>query len=296
MGDVYVDLFEPEKAVEAYENAIKFDVNDAAAHLALGKLYLDRNNLDSALLELNAALKLAPDLAGLHANLGRAWRAAGDPAKAIAILKQGVEKNPSDQDARYVLGQTLLLLGRTDEGRREMDEYRRLDERISQTNSLFESAVQHAQAGELDRAEDLLNETLRLAPQYAPALRVLGAVLLNRGNPQRALDMLQKALAANPLSPETYFDMARAYLRTGKLREALDMADRARTLEEADARYHALLGEIYTKMKRPDEARAAAERSALLKSQPAYQTPDAYAAEMRRRADSETVKAICGRL
>ena len=291
---MYVDLFAWEKAVEAYQHAIEFDPNDAAAHLALGKLYLDRNNSDRAILELSAALKRSPDLEGVHASLGRAWRATGDPAAAIDILKQGVELNPSDQEARYVLGQTLLSLGRTDEGQREMDEYRRVQERISQTNSLFESAVQRAKARELDRAENLLKETLRLAPQYAPALRVLGAVLLNRGNTQRALEMLQRALASNPLDPETYFDMATAYFRSGKLGEALNMAGRALILEEEDPRYYSLLGDIYSKMKRPTEARAAVERAAQLKSRPGYQTPDPYSAEMRRRAGSATVKAICG--
>jgi tetratricopeptide (TPR) repeat protein len=295
VGDVYVDLLAPEKAVEAYQNAIKFDPNDAAAHLALGKLYLDRNNSDRAILELSAALKLSPDLADVHASLGRAWRAKGDPAAALNILKQDVERNPSDQEARYVLGQTLLSVGRTDDGRREMDEFRRVQERISQTNSLFESAVQRAQAGELERAENLLKETLRLAPQYAPALRVLGAVLLNQGNTQRALEMLQQALASNPLNPETYFDMATAYFRSGKLSEALEMAGRALIVEEEDARYYSLLGGIYSKMKRPTEARAAVERAAQLKSRPGHQTPDPYSAEMRRRADSATVKAICGK-
>ena len=295
IGDVYVDLFAPEKAVEAYRNAIKSNPNDPAAHLALGKLHLDRNNPENAILELNEALKLTPDLEGVHASLGRAWRATGDPAKAVGILKERVERHPTDQEARYVLGQTLLLLGRTEEGRREMDEYRAMQGRIAETNSAFESAVQRAQAGELDRAENLLNDTLRLAPQYAPALRVLGVVLLNRGNSQRALEMLKQALASNPLNPETYFDMASAYSRIGKLTEAVDMARRALTLEEEDPRYHAILGEIYSKMKQPAEARQALERAAQLKSRPGYQPPDPYAAEMRRRADSETVKAICGR-
>jgi tetratricopeptide (TPR) repeat protein len=295
VGDMYADLLAPEKAVEAYQNAIQFDPKDAAAHLALGKLYLDRNNSDRATLELSAALKLSPDLEGVHASLGRAWRAAGDPAAAIAVLKEGVERHPSDQDARYVLGQTLLSAGRTDEGRREMEQYRRVQERIAQTNNLFESAVQRAQAGELEPAENLLKETLQLAPQYAPALRVLGAVLLNRGNAQRALEMLQQALAANPLNPETYFDMATAYFRSGRLGEALEMAGRAVIVEEEDARYYSLLGDIYSKMKRPTEARAAVERAAKLKSRPGYQAPDPYSAEMRRRADSAIVKVICGK-
>jgi len=208
VGDAYVDLLEFEKAVEAYQNAIKLDPNHAAAHLALGKLYLDRNDLNRAISELRIALKLSPGLDGVHAGLGRALRATDDATAAINVLKQGVERNPSDQEARYVLGQTLLSLGRADEGRSEMEEYRRVQDQISQTNSLFESAVEYAQAGELDRAESLLREAVRLAPQYAPALRVLGAVLLNRGNTQRALEMLQQALALNPLNSETYFDIA----------------------------------------------------------------------------------------
>ena len=53
-----------------------------------------------------------------------------------------------------------------------MDTYRRLEEQITQTNTSFETAVQRAQAGELDRAEELLKETLRLAPRYAPALHL----------------------------------------------------------------------------------------------------------------------------
>lgn len=138
-------------------------------------------------------------------------------------------------------------------------------------------------------------ETLRLAPQYAPALRVLGAVLLNRGNTQRALEMLQQASASNPLNGETYFDMATGYFRSGKLGEALEMAGRALTVEEEDARYYSLLGDIYLKMKRSTEARAAIERAARLKSRPGYQTPDPYSAEMVRRADAATVKAICGK-
>ena len=86
--------------------------------------------------------------------------------------------------------------------------------------------------------------TLRLAPQYAPALRVLGLVLLNRGNTQRAVETFKQALVANPLNPETYFNLATAYFRAGKLGDALDMAGRALVLDEEEARYHALLGDV----------------------------------------------------
>src|SRR5262245_8378324 len=294
VGDAYADLLSFDKALEAYENALKIEPNDAAAHLALGNFYLDRNKPDRVIVEMSAALKLAPGLEGVRPGLGRAYRAAGDLLSAVKVLQEGIERDPSAQEARYVLAQTLLSLQRDEEGRREMDEYRRVQDRISQTNSLFESAVRRAQAGELERAEDLLRQTLRLAPRYAPALRVLGVVLLNRGSSERAVEMLRNAVDSNPLNAETYFNLATAYLRTGKLAEALDMARRALILDEEDARFYTLLGDIYSRMKRPAEARAAAERSAQLQSLPGSQLSDSYAADMLRRTDSATVKSICG--
>ena len=156
IGDLQVELLAWDSAIEAFEQALRLEPNDAASHLALGKLYLDRNDLDRAVRELRAALKIAPGLDGVHSSLGRAYRASGDLQSAATIVKEGTERNPSDQESRYVLAQVLLALGRDDEGRREMDTFRRVQDQIARTNSTFERAVGSAQSGELDRAEDLL--------------------------------------------------------------------------------------------------------------------------------------------
>ena len=294
IGEVQVDLLASNEAMQAYTNALRIDPSDARAHLALGRLYLDRNEPERAIVELRSALKTDPALDGIHASLGRAYRATGDLQAAVPILKEGTERNPSDQESRYILGQILLTLGRDDEGRREMEAYRRLQEQITQTDSLFEMAVEKAQSGDLDRAEQLFRETLRLAPRYAPALHLMGVVLLNRGNPQRALEMLQQAQAANPLNPEIYFQMGSAYSRSGKLTEALDTTGRALLLDDEDPRYHALLGDIYSKMNRAAESRAARERATQIKTRGDYQPTDPYTSEMRHRDDAATVKEICG--
>jgi tetratricopeptide (TPR) repeat protein len=293
IGEVYVDLVAFDEAMQAYANALRLDPGDARAHLALGRIYLDRNEPQRAIPEFRSALKADPALDGVHASLGRTYRALGDLQEAVTILKEGVERNPSDQESRYVLGQVLLTLGRADEGRREMEAYGRLQEQITQTDSLFEMGVQRAQSGQLDRAEQLFRETLRLAPRYAPALHLMGVVLLNRGNPQRAVEMLQQAQAANPLNPEIYFQTGSAYFRSGKLSEALDMTGRALILDDEDSRYHALLADIYSKMNRGAEARTARERAAQLRNRGGHEPPDPYASEMRRRDDAAVVKEIC---
>jgi tetratricopeptide (TPR) repeat protein len=294
IGDVQEDLLDWDKALDAYRNVLSFQPDDAGAHLALGRLYLNRNDPQRAVSELRAALGSASAPDGVHSSLGRAYRALGDLDSSVSILQKGVERNPADEESLYMLGQVLLALGRESEGRRVMGEYQSLQERLSRTNSLFESAIERAQSGELDRAEALLKEVLRIAPRYAPALQALGTVQLNRGNTQGALEMLKQAQASNPLNSETYFEMGTAYLRSGKFSEALDMSLRALILDEEDPRYQSLSGEIYSKMNRPVESRAAFELGRELQSRPGYRPADPYGSEMRHRDDSETVKAICG--
>jgi Flp pilus assembly protein TadD len=219
----------------------------------------------------------------------------GDLPSAVAILTLGIERNASDQEARYVLAQILIARGQIEEGRREMDAYSKLLQQMAKTNSLFESAVQRARGKDLDGAEELFRETLRLAPRYAPALHLLGVVLVNRGDSRRALESLQQASSLNPLNAEIYFQMASAHFRAGKLTDALDMSQRALTLDDEDPRYYSLLGNVYSKLNRSADARIALERAAQLGSRPDYQPTDPYASEMRPRDDAATVKEICGR-
>lgn len=293
VGDVLEDLLERDKAMDAYRNALRIRPDDAGSHLALGKLHLDRNDPGNAIAELRVAMEISPALPGLHAALGRAHRAAGDSASAIAILTKGIERDSSDQDSRYILAQILLATGRTKEGREALEEYQRLQERVTRTNTTFETGVERAQAGDLSGAEKTLREVLDGAPRYGPALQILGTVLLHRGKLQPALDVFRQALAANPLNSETYFNMGAAYLRTGKVADALEMTQKALVIEDEDARYHAQLSEIYSRMNRQDESRTAFGRAAELKSVPGYRPPDPYGSEKRRRDDAATVRQIC---
>jgi tetratricopeptide (TPR) repeat protein len=294
IGDAHVDLLELDKAIHAFRNTLRLRSDDAGAHLALGKIYLDRNDPTTAFVELRAALAITPPVAGLHSALGRAYRAAGDSESAIAILTKGIERDASDQESRYILAQTLLAAGRVNEGRQVLDEYQRLQERITQTNAMFEAGVERAEAGDLAEAEKLLRDALKLAPRYAPALQTLGTVLLNRGSAQPALEVFRQSLAVNPLNSETYLNMGAAYLRLGNLNDALVMTEKALVIEDEDERIYAQMGEIYSRIRRPDESRAALEKAAALKSRPRNRSRDRYRSEARRRNDAETVQQICG--
>jgi tetratricopeptide (TPR) repeat protein len=266
IGDVQLKLFERDKALEAYEKAVRIQPADARARLALGQFYLERNDLEKALPELRAAVEIDPKLTGAYASLGQAYRRRGDPASAVVTLKRAIEIFPADQTSRYILGQTLVAMGRRDEGREELDRYQRTQDQVSRAGANFEAAAALAKEGQLDRAGKLFREAVDLAPTYGPGLEAFGVFLLDRGDHEKAVEIFKRAAAANPLYSAAYFGLGSAYLRLGNLAQALEQTRRAIVLYDEDARYHRQIGDIFTKMNRPEDARMAFETAAELES------------------------------
>jgi tetratricopeptide (TPR) repeat protein len=266
IGNVRAQLFEREGALEAYESSLRIEPNDARTRLALGQFLLDKDDPQKAIVHLRAAVDLEPKLRGALASLGRAYRRLGDTTSAVAILKRALELDSADQESRYSLGQVLLSMGRTDEGRKELDIYQRVTDQVSQADRNYDAATAHIAAGKFAEAQKLLEQAVGLAPAYSPALHALGNVLLERGKPREATEMFRRAAALNPVSAAIHFGLGTAYFRTGKLPEAAEETRRALILDEDNARYHRQMGEIYLKLGRSDQSREEFKTAAQLES------------------------------
>jgi tetratricopeptide (TPR) repeat protein len=249
IGDVQVELFDRDEALQAYETALRIEPHDAPTRLALGRFYLERSAPDRAIPHLRAALEIDPLLQAAYPVLGRAYRQTGDLSSAMITLKKALEANAADQESRYALGQVFLAMGRVDEGRSELDKYERIRQQVDSANSNYETAMSRLEAGKFFEAERLLTESVRLAPMYGPALHSLGTLLLDRGSPEKAVDFLKRAVATNPLNAASWFSLAAAYFKIGKLVEALEAAKRAMVLNEEDSRYQRLNSDIQSRMK-----------------------------------------------
>ena len=84
LGGLFLEMNQPEKAVEPLQKAIEIASNDPKAHQQLGKAYFNLNDLPKALPELEKAAQLAPNNAPAHYILAQAYRKQGwqDKAKA----------------------------------------------------------------------------------------------------------------------------------------------------------------------------------------------------------------------
>jgi predicted Zn-dependent protease len=165
-------------------------------------------------------------------------------------LKKAVDTDASDQESRYTLGQTLLAMGRADEGREQMERYEAIRQQVANAEAAYKAALARLEESKVSDAEKLLRDAVQLAPSYGPALQSLGKLLLGRGSSDKALPFLERAVQSNPLNAASWYTLGAACLKLGKNNEALAAAKNATALNEDEPQYQQLLRDVEARLKK----------------------------------------------
>lgn len=194
LGFVYDRLDKKPLAAQAYGNALRFDENNAAAREDLGLLLLESKRRDQAKVQLTRAVELDPKRWRAHNALGVLADGTGDYATAIAHYDAALAANPNSPMLLNNLGYSNYLAGNLDQAaelytralalspdylpakanvallyarRRDYEKALELMLKIAEPprahNDVGFVALQN---GDLDAAEDLLTEAIRLSPSY----------------------------------------------------------------------------------------------------------------------------------
>lgn len=91
-------------------------------------------------------------------------------------------------------------------------------------------ALQHAEAGRMEEALDVLTREIERIPDHAGLLGARGSLLLGENKPGMALADLEKAVALAPNSALLLVNRSQAYRRFNRLEEALADLDKAVSL------------------------------------------------------------------
>jgi len=123
--------------------------------------------------------------------------------------------------------------------------------------------------GQYEQAIAEAEWTITLAPNYANAYALLGAILNSVGRPEEAIGMAEKAMRLDPRYLFFHLPvLGQAYLLTGRYEEAVDVLKRAVTLNLNYLPIHTLLAVVYNELDWEAEARA--EAAAVLRLNPNY--------------------------
>jgi tetratricopeptide (TPR) repeat protein len=176
-----------ELADEALLSLSVVDPNSARMHQALAHELAKRGNTPEAIENYRAALKLDPQLLGLHFELAEMLRVLGTAAsrqEAESEYKAALTANPLDEQSECRLGDLAF------------------------------------RANDLEAASTHYSRAVQLRPDDPEANIGLAKLLMARGQLQKAEPLLQHALQLDPTSPVAHFRLSTIYRQTGHTAEA----------------------------------------------------------------------------
>jgi len=239
-----------------YRTTLSRNPSSWMAHnnLAVLKLQGSRAELEEAIRHLQESLRLYPDHAEAHNNLGLAYQRMNRLADALREHSEAVRLRPDYLEATYNLGIDAQALGRLDEAATHYRDALRLRPDFAGAHNNLGTTL--AQLGRYDEAVEEFRATLRLEPGSAVVHDNLARTLVALGRPDEAVTALREAVRIQP-----GFTAARA--RLGQTLEALGRYDEAIAEYSAILKYdpgsaviHNTLGVIMANRGRVDEAAA----------------------------------------
>ena len=191
----------------------------------------------------------------LYFNLGYAYWLDKDPQGATYWLREAVRRNPADDEAHYVLGVVLQATGNAAEAAREKE----LARRLSSTYAEWEAKQPGANTvprglerlkGELDVPVSLRLDAAMVKAEQSDQRAVAtfhlerARRLFDEARDDEAAAELRRAIFLAPYDSEAHLLLGRIYLRTGRQQEAIDALTIAVWSDPANAEAKKLLDSL----------------------------------------------------
>jgi protein O-mannosyl-transferase len=242
----------------------KVPSNDRA-HSNLGDVLEAEGRTDEAMAQREDALRLAPDSAIVHNNMGKTLaRLPGRMNDAISQFEEALRLKPNYADADNNLGNALDAEGRSAEAVARYEAALRLSPGFAAAHGNLGNALARM-PGRLDDAIAQYEEALLLNPDYATAHNNLGIALTRvPGRLDEAIAQFETAIRLNPDYVMAHANLGNALARApGRKADAVAQFEAALRLRPDIAAIHVNLAVVLLEMPNRTEEAAAQLRTAL---------------------------------
>ena len=255
-----------DRAIKEYQAALRTDPTSHSVKARLAGLYFSLGDMPTALRYAEEAvggqgqdIHLLIQLAGIFAGAGQAER-------AVAILDQAIEQDPSVGDPFFAKGLLLLNLKRTEEAEQSMK---------AGITRAPDSAVGHyhlgrvlLEAGKQEAAVASLERAMTANPSFEPAYLALASVYETRQDREQAAKVLKKYLqGVNPQNRDIRHHLVRLYVEAKDYQGAMNELEALLAEDPSDLDAQLRMALIYGEQK--EYGKAIASLSEILKARPA---------------------------
>lgn len=208
---------QPCTATAGIERSIE-QAPSAAAYNAKGDYLKQRGNLDCALLAFQKAVEVDGESWESRFHLGLTYLQKRQLEGALPHLKRAASIRPESLEGRLALGSVLADIGDMEGAAREFTAAIEIDP--ASAAALFNLARIRVSEERYSAGISLLEKALRIAPENAEYLLLLGSAYSNNDQPDPAAGTLSRLVDAHPGHFAGRFNLAAAYAQAEKYAEA----------------------------------------------------------------------------
>lgn len=265
------EQYEPAEA--ALQAAVRANDKDGEAWRTLGQIVLNRKDTKTARLHATKARELEPGRAAAWMLLGQTAQAEGKEQEARDLMQKARDLAPTQVEPRVFLAESATKAREQDKAKQEYVQASALATtalRFPEARAYVASAKKVAPqapeplVGEGDLLRNLgqpqsaltaYTQAQTLAPKSALIAQKLGGVHRQLGAMQAAVTQYQQALSlTNNEDVESNVQLGRIHLDARDFTRASPYLEKARKLQPARADVHKLLGGMYSRLGKRDDA------------------------------------------
>lgn len=224
---------------------------------ALGNSYLGMDRLDEADAAFRVALRIGPDISGLHNNLGMIYHKRGMMDDAIAEYLSAIKIRPDFSLALRNLGVAYERLGRLDEAIKEYDRALSFEPDYGKEGQYAEIYYGRGNAyvmkGLFNKAIEDYEIALKILPSHVQVRNNLALSNLELGRLDVAEEELKKVIVFYPDYVDAYYNIGLVYAKKGMPKEALAHFEKALALDQSQDKARRAIREIKESFTRQTE-------------------------------------------
>ena len=177
------------------------------------------SNLSQGIERLAAAIaKYRPSGAGFYLQLADAWRAGGQPGRAVPLYEEALQRDPKSLAAQQNMALSLMSVRQHSRAVEILQRALASTPGDAATWDLLGSA--YAEQGQVSDATAAFQKAIGLDNTLPEAFNSLGGVLLQARDLARSEPLLRKAVALDPNYAQAQNNLANLLAASGRLEEA----------------------------------------------------------------------------
>jgi len=214
LAGLYINGDRHEEAVKTLQKTISKHPEDVALKVMLANLLWNTGRGTEAENILNAILSAQPDNMENLEQVVRFYISKNQFMKAERQIKDGIQRQPEHFRLRFLLGKLLEAQNRVSDAFETLQVCLTLSEDPTHPDIILTKnllAKLHFKQGEIDSAEQYVEQIINHAPDNIPARSLLADIHNIHGKPEEAISQLETIIEKHPQYIPGYISLAKIY-------------------------------------------------------------------------------------